>query len=65
MMLIDIGVNLTHESFRPDLPDVLHRAEKAGVHRMIVTGTSVQSTQEALALHAMHPDRLYAPSRAR
>jgi TatD DNase family protein len=60
MMLIDIGVNLTHESFRQDLPDVLHRAEKAGVHRMIVTGTSVQATQEALALHAMHPDRLYA-----
>lgn len=60
MELIDIGVNLTHESFRHDLPDVLHRAARAGVHRMIVTGTSVQATRDALALHAAHPDRLFA-----
>lgn len=60
MELIDIGVNLTHESFRHDLPDVLHRAARAGVQRMIVTGTSVAATREALALHAQHPDRLYA-----
>jgi len=58
--LIDIGVNLTHEGFLHDLPDVLHRASRAGVHRMVVTGTSVESTREALALHAAHPDRLYA-----
>jgi TatD DNase family protein len=60
MELIDIGVNLTHESFQHDLPDVLRRAAQAGVHRMIVTGTSVDSTRAALALHASHPDRLYA-----
>ncbi len=60
MELIDIGVNLTHESFGHDLSDVLHRASRAGVHRMLVTGTSVEGTREALALHAMHPDRLYA-----
>jgi TatD DNase family protein len=58
--LIDIGVNLTHESFVQDLPDVLHRAERAGVHRMIVTGTSVAATAAALALRAQHPHRLYA-----
>jgi TatD DNase family protein len=60
MELIDIGVNLTHESFRHDLADVLHRAAKAGVHRMIVTGTSVAATGEALQLHAQYPDRLWA-----
>lgn len=60
MELIDIGVNLTHESFAHDLPDVLHRASRAGVHRMIVTGTSVTATEAALALHAQYPDRLYA-----
>jgi TatD DNase family protein len=60
MELIDIGANLTHESFAHDLPDVLHRAARAGVHRMIVTGTSVSATEDALALHAGHPDRLYA-----
>jgi TatD DNase family protein len=60
MELIDIGVNLTHESFHHDLADVLHRASRAGVHRMVVTGTSVAATREALALHAGYPDRLYA-----
>jgi TatD DNase family protein len=60
MELIDIGANLTHESFAPDLPDVLHRASRAGVHRMIVTGTSVAATQGALRLHAEYPDRLHA-----
>jgi TatD DNase family protein len=58
--LIDIGVNLGHESFGQDLADVLHRASRAGVHRMIVTGTSVDSTRAALALHARYPDRLWA-----
>jgi len=60
MELIDIGVNLTHESFRHDLADVLHRASRAGVHRMIVTGTNVAATRDALQLHATYPDRLYA-----
>jgi TatD DNase family protein len=60
MELIDIGVNLTHESFARDLPDVLHRAERAGVHRMIVTGTSVAATETALALRVEHPHRLFA-----
>ena len=60
MQLIDIGVNLTHESFSHDLPEVLQRATAAGVHRMVVTGTTVEATREALALHARYPDRLYA-----
>ncbi len=60
MELLDIGVNLTHDSFAHDLPDVLHRAERAGVHRMVVTGTSVASTEVALLLRAEHPHRLFA-----
>jgi len=60
MELIDIGVNLAHESFRHDLDAVLDRAAAAGVGRMVVTGTSVESTQEALALHARYPARLFA-----
>ena len=58
--LIDIGANLSHESFAGDLPEVLRRAHHAGVKRMIVTGTSVAATQAALALHAGHPTRLFA-----
>ncbi len=60
MELIDIGVNLTHESFRHDLPEVLQRAASAGVQRMIVTGTGIEATRAALALHALHPQRLFA-----
>lgn len=58
--LIDIGANLTHESFAGDLPAVLHSAWVAGVRRMIVTGTSVASSRAALLLHAAHPTRLFA-----
>jgi TatD DNase family protein len=58
--LIDIGANLTHDSFAGDLPDVLHRAHQAGVRRMIVTGTSVAATRAAIDLHSLHPDRLFA-----
>jgi TatD DNase family protein len=58
--LIDIGVNLTHESFAHDLPEVLRRAHQAGVAQMIVTGTSVAATRAAIALHRADPQRLFA-----
>lgn len=58
--LIDIGVNLTHESFAHDLPEVLRRAHLAGVSRMVITGTSVTATREAIALARTDPHRLYA-----
>ena len=56
--LLDIGINLTHESYRSDLGAVLERAAHAGVNRMIVTGSSVASTREALTLVHAHPDIL-------
>ena len=58
--LIDIGANLTHESFAPDLAAVLRRAADAGVRRLVVTGTSVEATRAAIGLHAAHPARLFA-----
>jgi TatD DNase family protein len=58
--LIDIGVNLTHESFTPDLPEVLRRAHLAGVSRLIITGTSVVATRSAIALSRSDPHRLFA-----
>lgn len=58
--LVDIGVNLTHRSFHPDLPEVLARARAAGVDRMIVTGTSVEGSRRAAELAAAHPGTLYA-----
>jgi TatD DNase family protein len=58
--LIDIGLNLTHESFAHDLPEVLRRAHLAGVSRMILTGTSVSATRGAIALARTDPHRMYA-----
>ena len=60
MQLIDIGANLTHESFRRDLGAVLERARKAGVERMAVTGASRESSVRALELAREHPGILYA-----
>jgi TatD DNase family protein len=49
VQLVDIGANLTHASFRDDLPQVLQRARDAGVS-VVVTGTTVEETRKALAL---------------
>jgi len=58
--LIDIGSNLTHESFQQDFDAVLARAQAAGVSRQIVTGTSISSTEAAIHLHHLLPTRLFA-----
>ncbi|HKT41103.1 MAG TPA: TatD family hydrolase [Rhodanobacteraceae bacterium] len=60
MQLIDIGANLTHESFRRDLGAVLERARKAGVERMVVTGASRDGSVHALELAREHPGVLHA-----
>ncbi len=48
--LVDIGANLGNKAFRDDLPAVLQRAAAAGVHDVVVTGTSLGASTEALAL---------------
>jgi TatD DNase family protein len=53
--LIDIGSNLTHDSFAADRPQVLARAIEVGVLRQIVTGADLRSSQQALALTSEHP----------
>lgn len=58
--LIDIGVNLAHDSFDDDREVLLERAAAAGVTRLIVTGTSVTASVQALALAEQHPGKLYA-----
>jgi TatD DNase family protein len=60
MHLIDIGANLTHESFRHDFDAVLERARVHGVERMIVTGASRAGSEHALELAREHPGTLYA-----
>jgi TatD DNase family protein len=58
--LIDIGANLTHDSFEADRGDVIQRAADAGVTRIIVTGSSDQGNIDAADLAAEYPGRLFA-----
>jgi TatD DNase family protein len=60
MQLIDIGVNLTHESFRHDFDAVLARARDHGVAQLVVTGASAQGTRDAYALAQAHRGVLFA-----
>ena len=60
MELIDIGCNLTHDSFTTDRDEVLRRARDAGVAQMVVTGASEQGSLAALDLARKHPNILYA-----
>jgi TatD DNase family protein len=58
--LIDIGSNLTHESFAGDRDAVMSRALQAGVRRQIVTGADFNGSLQAAALAAEHPARLWS-----
>ena len=58
--LIDIGANLTHDSFAADRDAVLARALQAGVRRQIITGADLASSRQAAALAAEHPARLWS-----
>ena len=58
--LIDIGANLTHESFRPDFDAVLARAREHGVERIVVTGASAGGSRAAHAMALAHPGFLHA-----
>lgn len=46
--LIDIGANLTHESFSDDLESVLKAASLKHINQLIVTGADLTSSEGAL-----------------
>jgi TatD DNase family protein len=48
MQLVDVGANLTHSAFQPDLPQVVERARGAGVAKIVVTGTAVDESMAAI-----------------
>lgn len=48
--LVDIGANLTHDSFARDLPAVLARARAANVTTLILTGTDREHAEQAVAM---------------
>ncbi|WP_110687668.1 TatD family hydrolase [Salinicola aestuarinus] len=57
--LIDIGANLTHESFERDLDATLGRAQHANVTALIVTGADLEGAQKAQTLAGRY-SQLYA-----
>jgi TatD DNase family protein len=59
MQWVDIGANLTHESFAPDRAAVIERARAHGVMQIIVTGASVESSTAALELARAYPGTLF------
>ncbi|WDE05477.1 TatD family hydrolase [Thalassomonas viridans] len=58
--MIDIGVNLTNNRFDKDRNDVLSRAKAAGVQAMLITGTNIVESREAVALCQQEPGFLYS-----
>ncbi|HVY22446.1 MAG TPA: TatD family hydrolase [Steroidobacteraceae bacterium] len=56
--LIDIGLNLTHDSFDTDRDAVLMRAATAGIRHMLITGSDAAHSRKALALVKQHPEVL-------
>jgi TatD DNase family protein len=60
LTLIDIGINLGHDSYDSDRDVVIARAEASGVVQMMVTGASVEGSRQALELARSRPGRLFA-----
>jgi len=58
--LVDIGLNLTHDSFDHDRDAVLTRAQEAGVEYMLITGSSLANTRAAVELTKRYPGRMRA-----
>ena len=48
--MIDIGVNLTNKRFDKDRGEVITRAINAGVNKLLITGTSVETSRQAVSL---------------
>ncbi len=58
--LVDIGINLAHDSFDADRDAVIARARRAGLVHLVVTGSSGPSSALAAGLAAAHPGLLSA-----
>jgi len=58
--LVDIGCNLTHESFTDDRSAVLEAAWAAGVVQLVVTGASEDGSVAAADLAVQRPGQLFA-----
>jgi TatD DNase family protein len=60
MELIDIGCNLTHDTFDHDRSEVIARARQAGIVQMVITGASEEGSKLSLELAREYPGELFA-----
>ncbi|XP_055384557.1 3'-5' ssDNA/RNA exonuclease TatD [Condylostylus longicornis] len=60
LFVIDVGANLTNKKYSRDLESVVQRAKDSGVQKVMVPGTSVKSSKEALRLSRIYPDFIYS-----
>ena len=58
--MIDIGANLTHESFNKDRAEVIQSAVDTGVTTMIVTGSNMACSRQAFELTLEFPEHIYS-----
>ena len=59
-MMIDIGANLTHDSFDADRSEVIEQARQVGVEAFVITGSDAQCSQRARDLAHQYTDCCYA-----
>ena len=59
-MLIDTHAHLWWDSYKSDLDQVLARARQAGVEKIIVPGTDMESSRKAVELAKQYPKLIYA-----
>jgi TatD DNase family protein len=55
--LVDIGINLAHDSFDADRDAMIERAVRAGVSHLLITGSSIASTRSAIEFVRRTPAR--------
>ncbi len=60
MNWVDIGINLTNKRFAHDREDVINNARAAGISKMLITGTNVTESIDALELAKNNPEVLYS-----
>lgn len=57
---IDIGINITNKQFQNDPQEVIENALQAGVFKMLLTGTSVTKSEQALEIAKKYPNVLFS-----
>ncbi|MGX5202963.1 TatD family hydrolase [Aliikangiella sp. IMCC44632] len=60
MQLIDIGINLTNSRFDIDRATLIAEAKAKGVAKMVVTGTNLFESEQAINLAKQYPQELFA-----